>query len=284
MERSRRALSQKMSRNGTGLCYLCGCALNSTSRTLSRLPHVQAEHVVPKGVFRSEPTGSSPWTVILDVHQPCDRNNKQQLDNAFIAIERMLADPTGHWTSRDMGVFRPCAESMSYTNFTYGLPAFTDKVGLRECVRTWISGLHAALYCEYLPHIAHQVTSPPVPIFFHKRGDSAATQLGDFSFGKYAVLNWIKSAVAKGSWDGVRAWGGQLKYTCIWRPKCEKKRYQCLWALSTPKTRLWSASTNQLPFPWFGVYACDSIPRHASTFMLSEADLENADGNFDILL
>lgn len=157
-------------------------------------------------------------------------------------------------------------------------PAFSGLGDLFKGVGQWVSGFHAALYTQYLPPATWHLVLPPVPAYC---SDPSGPSRADTETQSWLTRETAERAVALDKWDGVTAWGGGLRYRCVWwqlkRPGCDPK-WVCFWTLSFPGLAEWSrhvvpAGTER---PWHGEYVFDQRPGGSSILVSEDFPTEDA--------
>ena len=247
-------------------CYLCGKSLPSRrSREWKR--GVTNEHVIPKSLLRESPSNPrDSWRVVLDVHSACEKSAKQKGDELLALLHKINTIPPSEWPKtgriRKLG-FAPAVFEMPDGT---GVPAMTNAARIIRGAWNWIRGLHAVLYSEFIPHEMTCTVLPPVPAYDTKPGGAPHEETDFFSL---AVRKLAALGLEGGSWDGIVALGGQLRYACRWFAHQEataREQWCCLWVLVLPDVLEWSRSV--LPVgqerPWHGGYITGECPRDAT--------------------
>ena len=210
-------------------CYLCAEGLPPRGPGYRKL--VSGEHVVPRALLGPPPRAAhEAWPVKLDVHRDCERKKKQPYDWAPATLARISTSPPSEWPLR--GELRRLNLEPTLTRIAEGqpfLPTLSNAAPVLEGVATWIRGMHAALYDEFIPASPRNAVFPPVP---------AASPEHGIPFLETEQWSWIvRTAVERATsldkWDGIRAWGGRLRYRCVWfsGPIAGVTTHVCLWCL-----------------------------------------------------
>lgn len=203
---------------------------------------------------------------MLDVHAECDRLHKQKADHWLSLLQKMYNLPHDQWPDsghiRSMPAF---PAFVTHPDIDMPIPALTNANELIEGAWNWVRGLHAALYGHSLPTTTRHVVLPPVPAFsLHTR--PTLQEAEEYS---RMILNTVEHALRIDKWDGLRAWGDCVEYTCVWRPykrDDQQPIWVALWGLSSPGILEWSQSVlpTGSPRPWHGHYHLQQLPEGAS--------------------
>lgn len=258
MQRARRALS---------FCYLCGGPL----RTTPALP-LSTEHVFPLGALDARPKDTSWWPVTLRVHARCEEEHKKPHDAQLITQQRANVHGTDRMSPSEQAVVRKLVEEGKAQGLPDGVSALPGWAPVRA-VRQAVRGLHAALYGEYLPATYKGDVYSPAPGFNLRSKLSIERQLDEDENTSSVVFALLEAARMNDEWDGIVAWGGNLRYRCVWhRLDLRPGGVMCMWTLDTPESRQWSKVTAHRDWPWRGAYLLPSPPARAS--ILTDAAIE----------
>jgi hypothetical protein len=201
----------------------------------------------------------------LDVHKACETKHKQPVDHLLNLLQTMNITPVPAWP--DSGHLhrlnlRPLI--LVAPNGRNAVPVFGNAREVIQGAWTWVRGLHAALYSEYLPENANPCVLPPVPAFSSTGGVTMQEAEGM----SFVCRGAVDLAIKHNKWDGVSAWGNRLRYRCVWTylpPEFGDPLWSCCWALLFPGVLEWSRTV--LPAgaerPWHGMYTCRALPAGA---------------------
>lgn len=265
MQRARRAIE---------FCYLCGQRLPAKGQRRNSL--ITREHVIPQIMLGPRPTAEQDrWSLILDVHQDCERVIKQGNDHILKLVQQMHIEPLEDWPKLEQLRALPMRRSVLYDPSTgMSVPTFTDCPGLFECVWTWVLGLHASLYGTFLNRDTWHLLFPPVKI--------GSSQIGGWTvketeFQSSIIRDVLAHAEKIDKWDGISAWGSAVEYKCVWwRVPKEglELKWLCYWTLLMPGVLEWSRRVQGVgdERPWHGYYACSEKPSQAA--LIRGCDLE----------
>ncbi len=252
---ARSRLSTLRGRQGQrGLCYLCGEGFTGGSSD-----PIQTEHVIPRSVLGTPPKAANQrFSLTLKCHRACDQSRKEANDRVLHALEAMEARPAGASSVADLlrgRVLRPFVTLPSLPLE----PTIIAARPLMDGIWTWIRGLHAALYGEYLPETVGHREIAPVPEGAHERADATVrkTQSSLRSIAARIVLEGVATAKR----DEVSIWGNEFRYCCTWVRLPDEQRgctrgWTCFWILRTPRLREWTLNACGEPIPWTGMYSC----------------------------
>lgn len=270
-------------RRAIDFCYICGSPLPARGEQ-SRRREVIGEHVVPRVLLSSEPNDQRDrWGVELDVHSCCEQANKQDIDHWLKMLQQMHNEAKEDWPKPGHIRNMPLVPGLVFDALSgSAFPGFSGLGDLFDGVWRWVSGLHVALYGQYLPSATWHLVLPPVPACC---SDPSGPSLEDTETQSRLTRKTIERAVAMDKWDGITAWGGALQYRCVWwqlhRPNTDPK-WVCFWTLSFPGLEEWSRLV--LPAgedrPWHGSYVLDDHPADASC--LVSDDFPDAEQSSDL--
>ena len=252
-------------------CYLCGEDLPSDKAR--RVEEVTGEHVIPRSLLGDPPGDqATTWPVELDAHRQCEELEKQHVDHWLKLFQEIHVKPSEQWTQPGHLHNLPVHPSqVVHPDTGEMLPAFTGCNDLLNGVWRWIKGLHAALYLQYLSHDADHLVLPPVPACSNQDGGPT---LDDTEQQSHVIRQMVTLAESLDKWDGITAWGGALRYRCVWWQRADptgKPNWMCFWALTFPFVAEWSRQVlgPGSERPWHGWYVCEARPTY-SAWLASE--------------
>lgn len=239
------------------------------------------EHVIPRSVCGDIPSNSSEcWRPVLEVHKTCDASYKSDTDQFYEAFQHSMGSPPQDWSSdkvrqvsKHLGELKLLGNGR-FVGTIHGL----DKITL--AVETWVRGLHALLFSQFLP--SHRVTSiAPIGTFLDSSGEALRqheqTQIDRRSM--CAKMCLFAHKVEKA--HRLVCWGGKIEYICCWanvKTSSAKKIHSwpiCFWTLNVPGLVEWTQAQVHESIPWTGMYAVPQIYNHWSP--LGSAEIENVD-------
>jgi len=191
-----------------------GFRTHSKSLPAKQARKTSAEHIIPRSLLGPKPTEEAEkWSPILDVHRQCE-STKQEVDSWNKILHDLHTKPTSDWPDfghvRGTGV-KPEIRFDSFAQLP--VPVLSGIGPLLNGVWQWIRGLHAVLYERFLPVTTRHFVLPPVPAF---GGKLKGPTLNDTERMSSLTRDVLKLALSRDKWDGITAWGGGLKYRCIW--------------------------------------------------------------------
>lgn len=252
-------------------CYLCGKDLPAAKNSQAEVVQ-KDEHVLPVQIYGpAPPLMRDRWRLVLPVHAACEDQLKQGVDEVAGTMMRMGAATPGDWSSQDFAIFGKNFD-MSLTELPSGhVPTISGGYAVSEAVWSWIRGLHAALYGEYLaPDVTH-LALPPVPTVLFQEDGTPEPESGWPDEMGVMCLRLVEAAHFADCWDGMTAWGEAVRYFCTWRV-LESGKVMCFWTLCFPGTLEWSGTVRTSPRPWCGSYAVESLPHGAGTITQGAID------------
>lgn len=253
-------------RKAVRFCYLCGKSLEGAPAK-----DVSVEHVLARGALDAKPTNDSWWPVTLRVHRKCEEEMKSQADADTIAMQRVSTLPPESVSKSDRGRIRKLLQKGREV-----LPASVSAVPGWSAVRSsrhTVRGFHAALYSGFVPAQHPSLTLAPVPGFVLEGPGTIGEQLVERAELTEGMFVALESARLNDEWDGITAWGGNLRYRCIWiKQRPPLKGVSCTWTLDTPESRRWSKSVSGEEQSWRGGYWMPAAPPNAT--MLTDQALD----------
>ena len=257
-------------------CYLCGKPLPARDSP-GRSKLVRTEHVIPSKLLGDQPADPAErWPVTLEVHVECDDRYKGRGDDLAKLLHRISAYPEQRWPERKH-VKRLGLNLLRIRSPLGGhsLPAFGNAQKALSAPWSWVRGIHAALYREYLAVNSRHTVLPPVPAFDASAGPTALLKAEELSVGIRTIVGY---AVSKGRVDSLSAWGGQVSYQCMWFTSWDENGagvWQCVWQIVLPGVSTWSRSV--LPAgqerPWHGCYSTERLPDGATVLEVPKAPM-----------
>ena len=236
-------------------CYLCGEEFNPSD-------HVDRDHVPPSGLFAK--TDRAP-PLILRTHRRCNARRAPEDQ----AIGQLVGVLHGRRVNRRNNKVRVrLGEAPNGTRIL----AVTD-IDVREAIRRWVRGFHAALYREYLPPDSVFATHPPLP-----EGARVGTDVRVLPVPAVVprFVEALRRNRAVGSVDRIVCRNGRCRYECAWN-QADDGRWICIYGLDLYN---WSdlGDQRQMPRGCVGCYLRPSggVPANASTGTRLIFNVENA--------
>jgi hypothetical protein len=191
-------------------CYLCGQELG-LSKEINR------DHVPPSGLFALADRGSP---LILPTHRRC--NQKRSSEDQ--AIGQLVGVLHGRRVNRAHNKLR-----VAVGQFQNGSPtAALRDLDIKEIIRRWVRGFHAALYREYVPPDALFATYPPFPEGRHV-GDQVTFVPIPEVFAKF--VEKLKRNRTVGTLDRIVCRNGKCHYECVWS-QADNGNWICIYCLN----------------------------------------------------
>ena len=247
---------------GTRFCYLCGHRFKPGQAIRS------GEHVVMRA-FLGEPTGDNCWPVLLPVHEKCELLHKDRRDSLVNAWHRFMA--LGPESITDTNHRRDILEYLDWQpvgeNGELKL-VFTRVAEMRRAVWTWVRGLYACLYGQYLPEKVRCDVIPPVPSYlspsatFDGRGVAETERIT-----KSLLSLLLHGAFPSRQFDGISAWGGSMVFICTWLLDSDGTT-SCVWCLSSQTVEKLSLDIDWRKRPWHGTFRPHYVPPNATRYRL----------------
>lgn len=256
-------------------CYLCGRALPDRRR--GKGCGVVGEHVVPRSML-GDPPATGSWPVVLDVHPECEMALKRGRDHWATTLQAINTRSPEDWPKWGHVRGMPIEPIVLVDEETgHAIPAVKGAGAILRGAATWVRGFHAALYGSHLAKDVVIHVRPPVPAC----GTGISVQMTEdvASVSVQVVL----AAMLTDAWDGVKAWGGELRYLCTWwnRGRTEGSDidigpWTCFWTLTFPGVLEWSSTITDMVRPWNGHYELAAPPVGAGRVGQREFDVLNA--------
>jgi len=226
-------------------CYLCGQGLGLSEDT-------NRDHVPPSGLFaladRDPP-------LILPTH--CQCNQKRSREDQVIG--QLVGVLHGRKVNPPHNKLR-----VSVGQFKEGSPtAAVRDLDIKEIIRRWVRGFHAALYRESLPPDAVFATYPPLPEGRHV-GDQITFVPVPEVFVKF--VEELKRNRAVRTLDRIVSRNGKCRYECVWS-QADDGRWICVYCLDLYNWIELGDVHNFTARGCVGIYRppLGDVPRNAST-------------------
>jgi len=264
----------RQARERVKFCYLCGSLLDSGRGKKS----LSEEHVVPRSLLRLDDSVPIPdrFPVILDTHLKCDAESKSKNDNVVAAFHSLHSIPQEKWGKRRLNQIKAMIREEVRDEYGQLLPLI-DAQQIVSAGIDWVRGMHALLYNSFLPsrRDMHFVDTPlPGMMSKHRSGDlitydELALNNQEVDQHRWVLDSVISKARARGILDSVEAWGGKLKYECVWlnyvtpKLRASKKntlRASCFWSLHHPGIEEVVKEVDGGRSSWSGMYLYYQAP------------------------
>jgi len=243
------------------------------------------EHVIPRSVCGPPPsTSSENWRPVLEVHKACDAIYKSDTDQFYEAFQHSMSSPPQDWSSEKIRqVSKHLGELKLLGNGQFvGTIHGLDKITL--AVETWVRGLHALLFSQYLP--GHRVTSiAPIGTFVDSSSKALQQHEQTQNDRRSMCAKMCLFAYKMNKAHRLVCWGGKIEYICCWahvRARSPKKIHSwpiCFWSLNVPGVVEWTQAQIQESIPWAGMYAVPQTYNHWTPLLcpeLEKVDLFNS--------
>ncbi len=263
-----------------GFCYICGRRLPPRAELSKRRSQTSSEHVIPKALLGRLPTDPvNQWAITLPVHRSCEAKKKRERDEALKAVHAIHTYPKEEWVRQDITAMKRFIQPPLKSESGDAMAVLGDVKFLLDGIWTWIRGIHAILYGEYLSSQTHFHMMSPLPgyqknsrIPLHKQSEYEKSQSN-------LILRVLSAALRLDHWDGFSLRGGQVRYACLWHVPPAKEirrcgRARCIWALSFPGVYELSSSIQE-PVPWRGIYNL-YVPKPANAAILTDEIIDEA--------
>ena len=249
-------------------CYLCNQSLPPRSSPEFKL-HVMGEHVIPRELLGEMPDRPQDrWPIELDVHEACERENKERHDHFMKLFMDVQTKPFGQWPKSHLRASALKRSAIVFPVAKAFIPMLSGMEKLCEAVWMWVRGMHMALYGQGISLDANWSVIPPVPASIKGHLQS----LKGFEELAKGILSSVTYAVRTDQWDGVVAWGAEVDYRCAWHcdaSRAERERWDCFWSLIIPGVLKWSQSAlEENQRPWLGCYLPGNPPKSVSSIVL----------------
>lgn len=188
-------------------CYLCGkpfCLEETTN----------ADHVPPTGLFA---VADRDFPLILPTHRSCNasRSPEDQVVGQLVGMIHGRAHDPQHLKLKLLVGRRQDGS----------LAAAATGIQLRNIIRRWVRGFHAALYREPLPETAKFTTCPPLP---------EADPTGRIYVPVAAVIpefvKELKRNRSTDTLDRIVCRNGKCRYECVWS-QADNGAWICIYGL-----------------------------------------------------
>jgi hypothetical protein len=248
-------------RRSVDFCHICGQSLHGARGQKGK---VMDEHVIPQGIYGPMPANPRDrWRIVLDAHTACESKLKQPADGEAVTEHRFQSRDANR--PKD-GQIRKLGYKLVWVQGPDGRarPAVDVPGGNERAVGYWVGGIHAALYAIPINTAGGFFALPPAPVADCALGsEDELAERGD------VIRNRVVAAVAWDNWDGVDAWGGGVRYRCVWWKQPDARdnedSWVCAWTLSSPAVESWAQLvTPGVARPWHGFYTQPELPEGAS--------------------
>ena len=174
------------------------------------------DHVPPSGIFaladRNQP-------LILPTHRLCNSNRSQEDQ----AVGQLVGVLHGRRVNRKhnklqiaVGQFKDGSRGAALSGFD-----------VKEPIRRWVRGFHAALYGEYLPPTCFFATYPPLPEAINKESEVVFVPIPDV-LPKF--VEEIKRNRAVGNLDRIVSRKSKCRYECVCS-QADNGEWVCIYCL-----------------------------------------------------
>jgi hypothetical protein len=263
-----------------GFCYICGRRLPPRAERSKRRALTSTEHVIPKALLGRLPTNPrNQWAITLPVHRSCEAKKKRERDEALKAVHAILKFPRDEWAMQDVTAMKRFMRPPVKSESGEAMAVLGDVKFLLDGIWTWLRGIHAVLYGQYLSSQTHFQVMSPLPGYQQKSRTPLHKQSQDEQLRSNTILRSLVAASRIDSWDGFSLRDNQVQYMCLWHLPHAKDirqcgRAMCFWALDFPGVYELSASM-QRPVPWRGTYSI-YVEKPACAAILTDEIIEEA--------
>jgi hypothetical protein len=225
-------------------CYLCGGPLENRNQT-------NRDHVPPSGVFAAK---DRDLPLILPTHPQCNQRRSPEDQ----AIGQLVGVLHGRAVNQTHNKLRVAVDRFDDGN---SLAVLSD-IDLRQIIRRWIRGFHAALYNEFLPGDASFATYIPLP---EGKRDGDKIKYVPFPEALSKFVGELKRNRAARNMDRIVCRNGKCRYECVWS-QADNGRWICIYCLDIYN---WINLGDTKNFPARGCVGCyrrpsGGVPRNAS--------------------
>jgi hypothetical protein len=196
-------------RRNLSFCYLCGQPLNNAEQT-------NRDHVPPSGLFAVEDREPS---LILPTHYRCNRERSGE-DQVIAQLVGVLP---GRRVNDAHNKLRVAVGQFEDGNSF----AVLSDIDIRQIIRRWIRGFHAALYDEFLPGDAVFATYPPLPEG-RRDGDKITFVAIPEAYSKF--VDELKRNRLVQNLDRIVSRNGKCRYECVWS-QSDDSHWNCIYGL-----------------------------------------------------
>jgi hypothetical protein len=236
-------------------CYLCGQALTS------RLER-DKDHVPPSGIFAQADRGQP---LILLTHRLCNgsRSKEDQTIGQLVGVLHGRRVNQKHNKLKiKVGRFMDGSRGAALEGFD-----------LKEAIRRWVRGFHAALYGEYLSPDCSFATYPPLPEAI-RQGDEVIFAPVPEILPKF--VEELRRNRAVGSLDRIVSRNGKCRYECVWA-QADNGEWICIYCLDLYN---WSNLGDPAHFPRRGCVGSyrreqGGVPSRACTATRLKFEIDN---------
>lgn len=236
-------------------CYLCGQALMSG---LER----NKDHIPPSGLFAHADRGQP---LILPTHRLCNGSRSQEDQT----IGQLIGVLHGRRVNRKHNKLK-----IKVGRFMDGSRgAALEGFDLKEAIRRWVRGFHAALYGEYLSPDCSFATYTPLPEAI-RQGDKVVFAPVPEIVPKF--VEELKRNRAVGSLDRIVSRNGKCRYECVWS-QADNGEWICIYCLDLYN---WTDLGDTKHFPLQGCVGSyrrkqGGVPSRASTATRLVFEIDN---------
>lgn len=226
-------------------CYLCGKTLTSSDER-------DRDHVPPSGVFaladRNKP-------LILPTHRLCNGNRSQEDQT----IGQLVGVLHGRRVNRKHNKLQIAVSQFKDGSRGAALSGFDVK----EPIRRWVRGFHAALYGEYLCPTYSFATYPSLPEATSKGNKVVFVPIPE-AFPKF--VEEIKRNRAVRNLDRIVSRNNTCRYECVWA-RADNGEWICIFCLDLYNWTDLGDTRHFAPRGCVGCYRREhgGVPSHAST-------------------
>ena len=226
-------------------CYLCGEPLDNRNET-------NRDHLPPSGLFAAVDRDPP---LILPTHYQCNQGRSREDQ----AIGQLLGVLHGRQVNRIHNKLRVAVSPFKDGNSL----AVLSRIDLRQIIRRWIRGFHAALYNEFLPGDALFATYLLLPEG-KRDGDKITFVPTPEAFSQF--VDELSRNRAVRNLDRIVCRNGKCRYECVWS-QADNGRWICIYCLDIYN---WVNLGDTKNFPARGCVGCyrrpsGGVPRNAST-------------------
>ena len=221
------------------------------------------DHIPPSGLFAHADRGQP---LILPTHRLCNGSRSQEDQT----IGQLIGVLHGRRVNRKHNKLK--IKMGRFIDGSRG--AALEGFDLKEAIRRWVRGFHAALYGKYLPPDCSFATYTPLPEAIRQEDEVVFAPVPEIV---PKFVEELKRNRAVGSLDRIVSRNGKCRYECVWS-QADNGEWICIYCLDLYN---WTDLGDTKHFPprgCVGSYRCvqGGVPSRASTATRLVFEVDNA--------